>query len=301
MSLKRWCRRVGFGLGLLALAAVLAIGLGWWWLHPAVTRESGIVYTHSKGRDLTFDVLRPKRPNGRAVLVLISGNWRSRRDPTQDLLGAPLLRHGYTLFMVTHGSQPEYTVMEIVQDLHRATRYIRYHAREYGVDPARFGLIGGSSGGHLSLMLATRGGPGHPDAPDPVDRETSAIQAVAVFYPVTDLLNLGRSTENPGNGGPPKSFVRAFGPDSTNLAIWKVIGREVSPIYHVTSNLPPILIAHGDADTLVPIEQSEWFAARAREVNRPVEILVRPGKKHGWPTMVLDLRLFAAWFDRWLR
>jgi acetyl esterase/lipase len=182
----------------------------------------------------------------------------------------------------------------------RAVRFIRNHARSYGIDPNRLGVTGGSSGGHLGLMLATCGGPGPANAPDPVDRESSAVQAAAVFYPVTDLLNLGASTENPGDGGPPKSFVKAFGPDSTNLAVWKIIGRDLSPIYQVSSNLPPVLIIHGDADTLVPLDQSERFAQRARQLRRPVELIVRPGKQHGWPTMILDLRLFADWFDRWM-
>jgi dipeptidyl aminopeptidase/acylaminoacyl peptidase len=151
-------------------------------------------------------------------------------------------------------------------------------------------------------MLATRGGPGRPDAPDPVDRESSAVQAVAVFYPVTDLLNLGRSTENLGDGGPPKSFKKGFGPQATNLAMWKVIGRDLSPIYHVTTNLPPTLIYHGDADTLVPLDQSERFLAQTRDVpGRTVELVVHPGGSHGWLTMPLDIVRFADWFDRHLR
>jgi dipeptidyl aminopeptidase/acylaminoacyl peptidase len=150
-------------------------------------------------------------------------------------------------------------------------------------------------------MLATRGGPGPAAAIDPVDRESSAIQAVAIFYPVTDLLNLGKSTENLGDGGPPKSFVRGFGPQSTNLAVWKVIGREMSPIYYVTSNLPPTLIYHGDADTLVPLDQSERFQAEARKAGCTIELVVHHGGKHGWISMVWDLRRFANWFDHYLR
>ena len=178
-------------------------------------------------------------------------------------MAAPLLRRGYTGFAVCHISQPGATVMEIAQDMEHGVRYIRHHAADYKIDPERIGVTGGSAGGHLSLMLATRGGPGPEDAPDPVDRESSAVQAAAIFYPVTDLLNLGSSTENLGDGGPPKSFVRAFGPDSTNLATWKVIGREMSPIFHITSNMPPVLIYHGDADTLTPLGQSQRFQAEA--------------------------------------
>jgi acetyl esterase/lipase len=301
VKLRRFLKITGVVLlALVGLTAGIAGGL-WWYFSPAVEVTRGVKYSSRRGDDLVLDVLRPRRPNGYGVLVMVSGSWKSSREGIHPALVAPLLRRGYTVFAVHHGSQPEFTVMEIVEDVRRAVRFVRHHAREYGVNPDRLGVSGGSSGGHLSLMIATRGGPGRDFAPDPVDRESDAVQAVAIFFPVTDLLNLGKSTENPGDGGPPKSFVRAFGPESTNLAVWRVIGREVSPIYHITSNLPPVLIVHGDADTLTPLEQSEWFAARAREFGREVQLVVRPGKKHGWLTMLWDIRRFADWFDRHLR
>ena len=76
-----------------------------------------------------------------------------------------------------------------------------------------------------------------------------------------------------------------------------MIGRGSSPIYQITTDLPPTLIYHGDADTLVPLEQSEWFRDRAAEHGRDVKIVIHPGGSHGWPTMILDLRKFADWFD----
>lgn len=301
MSLRRVLKLTGLVLlGLLVLAGGAAGGL-WWYFSPAHELTLGVTYSSRRGDQLVLDVLKPRRPNGYGVLVMVSGSWKSSREGIHPAMVAPLLRRGYTVFAVHHGSQPEFTVMEIVEDVRRAVRFVRHHARAYGVNPDRLGVCGGSSGGHLSLMIATRGGPGREFAPDPVDRESDAVQAVAVFFPVTDLLNLGRSTENPGDGGPPKSFVRAFGPESTNPAVWRVIGREVSPIYHIRSNLPPVLIVHGDADTLVPLEQSEWFVARARAAGGEVKLVVRPGKKHGWLTMLWDIRLFADWFDRHLR
>jgi BD-FAE/PDZ domain len=131
---------------------------------------------------------------------MVSGGWKSGdAGELPAWILAPLLRRGYTIFAIYHVSQPEATVMEIIEDVHRGIRFVRHHAEEYEIDPNRIGVSGGSSGGHLSLMLTTRGGPGPDDAEDPVDRESSAVQAVAIFYPVTDLLNLGKSTENPGS------------------------------------------------------------------------------------------------------
>ncbi len=290
-------------LAVLALVAVigLLVGVGWLYFHPGATWTRGIAYGERHGDTLTIDVLRPATPTGLGVMLMVSGGWKSGTNSFQPWMAAPLLRRGYTVLPVYHVSQPKSTVMEIYADVSRATRFIRAHAAEYGIDPDRLGVTGGSAGGHLSLMLATRGGPGPANAKDPVDRASSAVQAVAIFYPVTDLLNLGDSTENLHDGGAPKSFIKAFDQEPKNLPAWQVTGREMSPLYYVTSNLPPTLIYHGDADTLVPLDQSQRFQARSREVGRAVELVVHPGGSHGWLTMPLDIMKFADWFDTHLK
>ena len=298
----RWLRAALLAIASL-LVVLLALGcVGWWYLHPTVQRTDDVVYGHRNNEQLKLDVIAPAQQNGLGVALMVSGGWKSGRAGSAPVwLMSPLLRRGYTVFAIYHISQPEATVQEIILDVHRGVRFVRYHAEQYGIDPERIGVTGGSAGGHLSLMLATRGGSGPGDAHDPIDQESSAVQAVAIFYPVTDLLNLGESTENPGDGGPPKSFVKAFGPDATDMPAWKAIGRECSPIYHITTALPPTLIYHGDADTLVPLAQSERFRDCAAEQGRDVRLVTHPGGKHGWLTMILDLRKFADWFDMHLR
>jgi len=301
MSWKRLLRRTLLTLAVVLLLAALVVGVVWSYLHPSVRRIDGIAYGKRGERTLVLDMLKPSSPNGRGVLVLVSGGWKSKSAGEFPVwMAAPLLRRGYTVFAIYHVSQPKVTIMDTVEDMHRAVRFVRHQARDHGVDPQRLGVCGGSAGGHLSLMLATRGGPGRPEAADPVDRESSAVQSVAIFFPVTDLLNLGKSTENAGDGGPPRSYVKAFGPQATNLAVWKVIGRETSPIYHLSTNLPPVLIHHGDADPLTPLEQSEWFRDAARKVGREVKLVVHRGGEHGWLTMPVDIYQFANWFDRTL-
>ncbi|MCB1236657.1 MAG: alpha/beta hydrolase [Verrucomicrobiae bacterium] len=299
---RLWFRRAFRVFGALFLLCLLAAGALTLYLNPDCERENGVVYGQRDGRDLTFDLVRPKRPNGLGVLLMVSGSWKSKPSSFGVWMAAPLLRSGYTVFAVSHVSQPHAAVQDTVRDVNRAVRFIRFHAADYGIDPDRIGVTGGSSGGHLCLMLATRGGPGPPDAPDPVDRESSAVQAVAVFFPVSNLVDLGASRENAHDGGPPKSFRKAFGPNGADREKWRSIGGEISPVLHVHAGQPPVLSIHGDADTLVPLEQSEWFRDASAKAGAPeVKIVVRRGKNHGWLTLPLDVRLFARWFDAHLK
>lgn len=300
-SPPRGCRRlllrVLAGLAIAVALLLAAAGGLWWYFHPSCERTAGIVYGQRAGHDLTFDLIRPRHPNGSGILVLVSGRWKSRPESFDLWLTAPFLRRGHTVFAVSHRSQPEASVQETVADLHRAVRFIRRHATDYGIDPARLGVTGGSSGGHLSLMLATRGGDGAADSSDPIDRESSAVQAAAIFFPVTNLADLGTSTQNAGDGGPPKSFREAFGTEGKDPEQWPALARELSPVFHARADQPPVLIVHGDADTLVPLEQSQWFRDASAKAGAAVELLVREGKGHGWVTMLFDIVRFAEWFD----
>ena len=65
--------------------------------------------------------------------------------------------------------------------------------------------------------------------------------------------------------------------------------------------MPPVLIIHGDADTLVPICQAENFVKRCEEVGSTAKLVVREGRSHGWPNMTPDAEVCADWFDQYLR
>ena len=290
-------------LSALALAAVLGLAAvaGWTYYHPRFEWRRGIEYGRRGGVPLVFDVVTPARPNGLGIVFVVSGGWKSSPDSFKPWLVAPLLRRGYTVLPVYHVSQPQATVMEIVADVERAVRVIRSQAAELGIDPDRIGVTGGSAGGHLALMLATRGGPGPADADDAIDRESSGVQAVAIFYPVTDLTDLAGSTEDPGDGGPPLHFRPAFAQEPVDMETWRDVSRALSPIHHVRADQPPVLIHHGDADTLVPIEQSRRFRDAARAAGGRVELVEVRGGGHGWLTLPLAIPRCAAWFDEHLR
>ena len=283
-----------------AVALLLCLSV---WARSAAefTRTEDVIYGRKFGTALTLDVFQPTKTNGFGIIFMVSGGWFSSHEAINPGFFRALLDRGYTVFAVVHGSQPKFTISEIEPDIHRAVRFIRHNAGRYGVDPQRFGITGGSAGGHLTLTMAAQGAKGDPEAKDPIDRESSEIQCAACFFPPTDFLNYGKPDEDAVGVGTLKGFKAAFGPRSDTAEERQKLGREISPIYFVHSNMPPVLIIHGDADKLVPIYQSQMFVKRCEEIGSVAKLVVREGKNHGWPDMTKDLALFADWFDEHLR
>ena len=279
------------------------------------TRNEDVIYGRKDGMALTMDVFAPrKNTNGAAVIFVVSGGWFSAQEmiaPNFPAVLKPLLDRGYTAFAVMHGSQPKYTIPDVLQDMHRAVRYIRYHAEDYGIDPERIAITGGSAGGHLSLMQGTAGTSGDPDAKDPIERTSSRVQAVACFVPPTDFLNYGEAgvtvleSEILKNFRPPFAF-REFDQQSkvyvpiTGASRVREILAQISPIEHISADDAPTLIVHGEKDELVPVEQAERFTARLREAGVPAKLVVKKGAGHGWPDRDKDVVTFADWFDEHL-
>jgi acetyl esterase/lipase len=274
------------------------------------TRTRDVIYGRKFGMCLTLDVFQPTAANGCGVIFLVSGGWLSSCDtPNMVTIHYDSIKRfldkGYTVFAVVHSSQPKFTIPEIVEDLHRAVRFIRYNAGAYSVDPERLGITGSSSGGHLALMIATQGARGPAEAPDPVDRQSSAVAAAAVFFPPTDFLNWGAPGVDAVGMNVLSSLKAAFGPRSDTAAQRQIYGKEISPAYFVTADLPPVVIIHGDHDDVVPLQQSELFIEKARAAGAQLpELVVRKGKGHGWGffwTSEEDIKVFTDWFDTHLK
>ncbi len=280
---------------------------------PAYDRKEDVVYGRKYGTALTMDVFTPRaNANGAAVIWVVSGGWFSGHEAINAGFLDELLRRGFTVFAVVHGSQPKYTIPEILQDMHRAVRFIRYHAKDYHVDPDRIGITGGSAGGHLSLMQGTASNAGDSGAKDPIDRESSRVQAVACFFPPTDFLNYGKPGEIALGCGVLKDFKAPFDFQQLDPArkdfvpitdVDKIleIGRQISPFYHVSPDDPPTLIIHGDRDFLVPIQQAEIIVEKLKKAGVEAKLVVKEGQAHGWKDLHKDMATIADWFDGHLK
>lgn len=272
---------------LLALTCALASA-------QEVVRTADVIYAKHDGVALTMDVFTPPKPNGAAVIKIISGGWNSNHNGISD---GGWTKHGFTTFVVVHGTQPRFHIDEIVGDLQRSVRFIRAHAEKFGIDPNKIGVTGGSAGGHLSLMLGTRVIAGDPKAKDPVDRVSSAVNAVACFYPPVDFVSWAKPNDSLEGIGPLTTRAPAFGPMVTTAEGRAKAGRELSPLNWISAQTPPTYIVQGDADPLVPDSQARRYLARAKEVGAKAEVLIRLGGAHGgWVEMADDNVRMAEWF-----
>ena len=243
------------------------------------------------------------------MIAVASSGWVSGTDLILPGFYQELLKRGYTVFAVVHGSQPTFTVPDIIEDMHRAVRFIRYNAKTYHIDPKRLGILGGSSGGHLALMQGTAGKDGNPKADDPVERVSSRVQAVACFYAPTDFLNFGE----PGNAlidralKPPFTAAVDYKEFDKRKALYvpitdkkrlREITRKISPITHVDAASAPTLFFHGDKDETVPLQQSQTMRDSLEKAGVPTKLIVWKGLGHGASSKTyLALPTVADWFD----
>ena len=276
------------------------------------------IYGRKDGMALTMTVLTPKKKvNGKAIIYVLSGNWISSErmlDAFSERTGL-YIDAGYTLFGVMVGCQPRYAIPDEIEDLKRAVRFVRYHAADYEIDPDRIGITGSSSGGHLSLMIATSDNVINPKSKDPVDKVSSRVQAAAVFYPPTDFLNYGKANTFSQVSQAGLAFMGLAGAfdfkvfsDSTRTYVSitdmekkREIAKEISPITHVSSDDPPVLIIHGNKDFVVPMQQSESIIAKFKEMKVPCHFIMREGGAHGWPNRDVEEKNFIDWFDKYLK
>jgi acetyl esterase/lipase len=258
--------------------------------------QADVVYGHKDGMALTFDVVKPAKPNGAGILWIQSGGWYSTwTDPkVWPLVAKPYLDKGYTVFIVRHGSAPKYTIPEATEDIRRSVRFIRWKAKDFGVDPDRLGVIGGSAGGHLTLMLATTADDGDLKAKEEVLKHSDRVAAVVALYPPTDISTWVTD--------PPEAIkkIPALKPPLTFDA---KLAPEFSPLLKVTDKTTPTLLIHGDKDELVLIEHSKKMIAALGKAKVASKLVVVEGAGHGFnqkqnEDLVLPSTL--EWFDKYL-
>jgi acetyl esterase/lipase len=251
-----------------------------------------------------LDLFVPENAQGPLPLIIWvhGGGWQSGSKEGCPPARQGYLRRGYAVASLNYRLSGNAVFPAQIEDCKAGVRWLRAHAKEYGLDPDRFGVWGSSAGGHLVALLGTSGDEKSFDV-GPNLGVSSRVQAVCDYYGPTDLSRMDERAA-PGarlKHNDPKSPESALlgGPVQEN----REKAARASPLSYVTTHaLPPFLIVHGDIDPVVSFDQSELLFAALKAAGGNVHLHCIKGAGHGqgFGGKEVDERV-SGFFDRWLK
>jgi acetyl esterase/lipase len=230
------------------------------------------------------------RATGAAVVVCPGGGYQVvAADHEGKQIALWLNSLGVSAFVLQYRLGERYHHPVPLEDAQRAIRMVRRRSKEWHVDPKRIGILGFSAGGHLASTAATHFDDGRPDAPDPVDRESSRPDFAVLCYAVISL-------EDPTAHAGSRRNLLGDPPDPALVVL-------LSNEKQVTPRTPPTFLWHTADDTAVPVENSLLFFAALHKAGVPGELHVFPHGRHGLglapgdPAVSQWPRLCAIWME----
>ncbi len=273
----------------LAIAVVALVTLN---VPPSFAAESvvekDIVYAKPGGTELHLDFVRPAGEGPFPLVVLIhGGGWcmGTRKEFADAQTG--LATGGFATASVQYRLTPKHKFPAQLDDVISAIQFLAANKQKYRIDPDRVGLLGGSAGGHLSLLAGFTPGEGY------------KVRAIVNVCGPTDLRNF-KSTEA-GD-----TVLKAGAKRDSSGLLEDLLGTadrkadiyaRASPITLVRKDVPPVLTLHGTQDDLVPISQAEGLHAALKKAGASERLIRIEGGGHDfakWPKKERDSSLLAA-------
>jgi len=249
----------------------------------AVERIKGLRYAEGSGARHLLDIHRPAAgTEGAPVLLQIHGGaWMIGTKNTQ---GRPLMNAlaaaGWVCVAINYRLSPRAKFPDHLVDCKLAIAWIREHIAEYGGDPGRIVVTGGSAGGHLAAMVAlTANDPEFQPGFEAVD--TSVVASIPIYgaYDLEELFTRTRSRL--GRRVSSRMGHMVVGAH-TRTSEARAAYRAASPVHHVGADAPPFLLLHGTIDNLVPISQARRFAALLQDAGVEAVLIELPGAPHAF-------------------
>jgi acetyl esterase/lipase len=258
-----------------------------------------VVYGKGGDKELKLDILRPKQPPAEPMPVVVyihGGAWKAGSKAGMPPLCNRLAQQGYFCASVEYRFSQEAVFPAQIEDCKCAIRFLRAHAKEYKINPDRIGVWGHSAGGHLVALLGTAGDAKDLEGKGGWQDQSSRVQCVIDCFGPTDFTVIPKGLEGVKEqmSSPVTQLVGGPIPENIEKAA------KASPITYVSKDDPPILIMHGDADPIVPLNQSEKFYEALKKAGVDATLHVVKGAGHGFGGPEIEA-VTAAFFDKHLK
>ena len=268
---------------------------------PAGVRYTPDISYDTQSKAQKLDLYLPEKDSRqpRAAVVIVHGGGWSGGDKRRGQwwrIPAEYAVAGYVAISVNYRLTDEAPSPAQVEDVKCAVRWLRAHAKDYGVNPNRIGAYGNSAGAHLVSMLGLVKASDGQEGSGPYQDQSSLVQAVVSSATPADFPNWGKVGTLPGRLS--ETFLAGPADRVQERA------RQASPITFVRADAPPFFLIHGNADRTVPIMQSERFAKALREAGaKQVRYMMFDDEGHGvfQSQQLLTYPAMKAFFDKALR
>jgi acetyl esterase/lipase len=236
--------------------------------------------------ETVLDILQARAPalqNRPGAIVIHGGGWvEGDKESVVERFCLPLIRRGFVVANVEYRLAKAAPAPAAVLDVRNAAKWFHDHAADYKVDADRILAMGDSAGGHLALMTGMT--PGSAEL-----GPATKIAAIVDFYGIADVADQLEGAQR-------RDYAEAWIPEQPDRG---ELARRLSPIRYVRKGLPPILAIHGDADPVVPFDQSVRLIGALKSAGSSAELIAVPGGQHGFPPEEMD-KLWPQIF-KWLK